>query len=182
MNEFIYPVEVIHLLVSTGHNYFGQDRDGDPGNHRTDDCDSIELRAGEGIVGDRFFGKGKAFDGHVTFFAAEAWEKGDYLALRRNIVVRGIPVTALIGHEFEIFPEGQRKQAVRFRGTKHCAPCVWLDKILGEGTMAALRGRGGLRAQVLTSGQLYRGVSCLASPVELDPACAGEPLARPSLP
>lgn len=183
VSEFIYPVELLHLFVSPRHDYFGRSDVSGIGEHLVNDCDQIELVSGEGIVGDRFFGKGPDFDGHVTFFASESLEGDRYDLLRRNLVTRGLPVTALIGHEFEIFAEGDRANAIRFLGTKHCAPCRWLDHALGEGTMARLRGRGGLRAQVLGDGILTRGDRYhVASPIELMPERAGEPLARPSLP
>ena len=183
MSEYRYPVEIVHLFVSPGHNYFGRSPEGGIGDHPTEDRDEIELIAGRGIVGDRFFDKGHDFDGHVTFFASEAREGADYAKLRRNIVTRGLPGTALIGHTFELVPRVEGALPLRFSGTKHCAPCRWLDHAMGEGTMADLRGRGGLRAQVLNTGTLSKAsLYELVSPVELDGTAPGKRLPRPRLP
>jgi MOSC domain-containing protein YiiM len=45
-------------------------------------------------------------------------------------------------------------QGVAFIGTGECRPCYWMDQALAPGAEAALRGRGGLRAQILTNGRL----------------------------
>src|SRR3954454_25225278 len=66
-----YHVEVLHLLVSPGHAYFGRARDGgaDVG---TADAHRVELVAGKRIVGDRSFGKAAHMDAAVTLLAIEA--------------------------------------------------------------------------------------------------------------
>jgi len=43
---------------------------------------------------------------------------------------------------------------VRFRGHSECSPCYWMDQAFAPGAEAALKGRGGLRAQILTDGFL----------------------------
>ena len=105
------------------------------------------MRAGQGSVGDRFFGKGETFDGHVTFFAWEVYqlliaELGLQLdspvALRRNVIVEGVNLNQLIGHEFTL-------DGVRLRGVKHCAPCRWMNDGVAPGALPFLHGRGGLR-------------------------------------
>lgn len=68
--SYTYPITIHHLYISPGHNYFGHKADA-PGIFPTDDRDEVEVRAGAGLVGDRFFGRGADFDGHVTFLA---WE------------------------------------------------------------------------------------------------------------
>jgi MOSC domain-containing protein YiiM len=39
-------------------------------------------------------------------------------------------------------------------GTEESRPCFWMDHAFGPGAQAALKGRGGLRARILTSGRL----------------------------
>ena len=68
-----YPIIIHHLFISPGHNYFGNPK-GQAGAHPTFDVAEVVVRAGQGLVGDRFFGKGETFDGHVTFFAWEVYQ------------------------------------------------------------------------------------------------------------
>ena len=60
-----YDVEVLHLLVSPAHAYFGRAREG-AADVPTTDAEQVELVAGKGIVGDRFFGKAAHMDAAVT--------------------------------------------------------------------------------------------------------------------
>lgn len=57
----------------------------------------------------------------------------------------------LAGTEFEI-------QGVRFRATEECSPCYWMDRAFAPGAEGLLKGRGGLRAVILTAGMLRTGV------------------------
>lgn len=41
-----------------------------------------------------------------------------------------------------------------FQGMAECIPCYWMDTALGPGAEKALRGRGRLRARILSSGIL----------------------------
>ncbi len=180
---YTYPVTIHHLYLSPGHNYFGHPS-GNPGTHPTHDVDAVEVCAGAGLVGDRFFGRGATFDGHVTFLA---WEVVQWLitayalpmttpaAFRRNVLIAGIPLNALIGQAFAV-------DGVQFQGVKHCAPCHWMDSEVATGARQALKGRGGLRAQVLSDGWLRKGAATLTTPLALDLSTITEPLARPKLP
>ena len=181
--SYTYPITIHHLYISAGHNYFGHKGDV-PGTHPTDDVDTIEVKAGAGLVGDRFYGRGTNFDGHVTFFAWEVYqlligEEGLLIntpaAFRRNVVIEGVPLNGLIGAEFTI-------DEVYFRGTKHCAPCRWMDQGAAAGARQLLKGRGGLRVQVLSDGYLRRGPTTLVTARELDLAAIVQPLPRPHLP
>lgn len=178
---YTYPITIHHLYTSPGHNYFTHQPD-TPGTHPTFDIDEVQIHAHQGIVGDRFYGRGPGFDGHVTFFAWEVYqllraEYGNVLAaaLRRNVLLSGVPLNALIGHEFVI-------NGIRFRGTKHCAPCRWMDRAVMAGALAFLKGRGGLRAQVLSDGILRTGDTQLTTTVKLDPSTVTTRLPRPKLP
>ena len=173
-----YEVEVLHLLVSPEHAYFGRPRDGAV-DVPTTDAASAQLVAGKGIVGDRFFGKAAHMDAAVTVFAVEALEAiaeelgvgpFDPLLTRRNVVLRGVELAPLLGEEFTLDSRGA---SVRLRGGRPANPCVWMDRVLAPGAHAAMRGRGGLRCQPLSTGMLHRGPAWLVSPVPLDPQRAG---------
>lgn len=186
-----YPVEVLHLVVSPGHNYFGRPKDG-PGGHPTDDLDEIRLVTGQGIVGDRFFGKAAHLDASVTLIAIEALEAIaedlgldplDPVLARRNVVLRGADLNALRGETFVIRPpEGAPGGAVTLLGGRPAAPCAWMDRMYAPGVHAALRGRGGLRCRVLAGGMLRRGPATLETTAVLDPTAAGRSAVSPRLP
>jgi len=128
-------------------------------------CDRVEVRAGVGLVGDRYgetTGKGAPKQGGaraVTLIEAEALDavKQDYgielsaAASRRNLLVRGVPLNHLVGREFRV-------GAARLRGTELCEPCGYLEKRNGvPGLREALVHRGGLRAEVLEGATLVLG-------------------------
>lgn len=71
--EFAYDVDVLHLLVSPAHAYFGRARDGAV-EVPSEDAESVEVVAGQGIVGDRFFGKAAHMDAALTVLAVEGLE------------------------------------------------------------------------------------------------------------
>ncbi|MHA7282829.1 MOSC domain-containing protein [Arthrobacter sp. TMS2-4] len=176
-HEFRYDVDILHLLVSPGHAYFGRARDGAV-DVPTIDADRVEVVAGKGIVGDRFFGKAAHMDAAVTLFAIESLEAiaaelgaspFDPLLPRRNVVLRGAELTPLIGHDFVLESAGG---TVTLRGGRHAHPCAWMDRVLAPGAHRAMRGRGGVRCLPLDSGSLHRGPAVLVSPVPLDPARA----------
>ena len=64
---------------------------------------------------------------------------------RRNVITRGVDLNLLIGKKFEV-------QGVAFEGTSECSPCHWMNQAIARGAEAALHGRGGLRAKILTDG------------------------------
>ncbi len=186
------PVEVLHLLVSPVHRYFGRPKDG-PLPFGTDDTDSdahagpasedrasADVVAHRGIVGDRFYGKAAHMDAAVTLLAVEALEAVaaqlgaapfDPLLARRNVVLRGAELESLRGRAFALdCGEGP----VLLAGRRPAAPCAWMDRVLAPGAHPALRGRSGLRCEPLGSGRLVRGPAVLLSPVPLDAARAGD--------
>lgn len=149
---------VEHLYISPEHNYFGHH--GQPaGQSPVIELDEASLVAGKGIEGDRFFGWKEDYKGQITFFSHEVYK--DLCAslgvtdtppsvFRRNVIVSGIDLNSLIGQEFIL-------QGIRFRGICECSPCHWMDQAFHPGAESALKGRGGLRARILTSGILRRG-------------------------
>ncbi len=124
---------------------------------------SATATAGAGLEGDRYkrapsVSDGRSASRQVTLIEAEALEAAqrDYdLRIephqpRRNLLVRGVPLNHLVGREFQIGP-------VRLRGIKLCEPCGHLEKMTVPGIEKALHHRGGLRAEILTSGELHPG-------------------------
>jgi MOSC domain-containing protein YiiM len=66
------------------------------------------------------------------------------------VITAGADLNQLIGVEFEI-------QGVRFAGTEEAKPCAWMNTAFrDERAEAWLKGRGGLRARILTDGVLRR--------------------------
>jgi MOSC domain-containing protein YiiM len=182
-----YSITLEHLYISPGHNYFGKPKDG-PGDHPTTDVEAVEVRAGRGLVGDRYYGVPAHYEAQVTFFAAEVFDvllaefgRDDLAPIltRRNIVTRGANLNALLGQEFTL---DAGSGPVNFLGTKPCNPCAWMDVMLGQGAHAFLRGRGGLRARILSNGTLHRGTATLTTTTWLNVGTIAEPLARPRLP
>jgi MOSC domain-containing protein YiiM len=123
---------------------------------------TMNLVAGRGAEGDRYF-KLDGATGQVTFFAEETWlrlceELGvadrDSSVFRRNIIVSGADLNALIGCDFEV-------QGVRFHGVEYCKPCIWMEQAFAPGTLDLLTAwkAGGLRASVLSSGWLAVGAA-----------------------
>jgi MOSC domain-containing protein YiiM len=184
--EYRYDVEVLHLLVSPAHAYFGRAREG-AADVPTTDAMQAELVAGKGIVGDRFFGKAAHMDAAVTLFAVEALEAIaseleagplDPLLTRRNVILRGVELAPLLGHEFTL---ESGEDTVRLKAGRPAHPCAWMDEMLAPGAHKAMRGRGGVRCQVIAGGVLNRGPAVLSSPVPLNPAKAGDAnVLRPS--
>jgi MOSC domain-containing protein YiiM len=148
-------IQVEKLFISPGHNFYGH-HEQPPGEHRTLEVNEVKCVAGQGLLGDRFFGYKEDYKGQATFFSAEVFtdvcRKLDVSGkspgvTRRNIITRGVDLNSLIGREFEI-------QGVRFAGVSECSPCHWMNDAIAPGAEEALRGRGGLRARILTDGPL----------------------------
>ncbi|MCZ2815617.1 MOSC domain-containing protein [Modestobacter sp. VKM Ac-2984] len=180
-------VEVVGLLASPAHRYDGRP-DAEVAARPVESQDRIEVRAGLGVVGDRYFGRPAHRDASVTVLAVEALEAlaqelgnqpFDPLAARRNVVLRGAEVEALRGQLFSLdCGEG----VVVLAGGRPAHPCAWMDLVLAPGAHRGLRGRGGVRCAPRTDGILRLGAAVLRSAVPLDPAQAGaavRPAPRP---
>jgi len=148
-------MKIRHLFISPGHNFFGH-HEQPPGENPIVERAKIHCVAGRGIEGDRFFDYKENYKGQITFFAAEVFEDLCHKlgvngkspgVTRRNVITAGADLNSLIGKEFEI-------QGVRFEGVAECSPCYWMDAAIAPGAEAALQGRGGLRARILTDGIL----------------------------
>jgi MOSC domain-containing protein YiiM len=148
-------VKVRQLFISPGHNFFG--RHGQPaGELPLVECAEIHCVAGHGIAGDRFFDFKDNYKGQITFVASEVFEdvcRALHMhgkspgVMRRNVVTEGADLNQLICKTFTL-------QGVEFEGVCECSPCNWMDAAIAPGAEAALQGRGGLRARILTEGIL----------------------------
>jgi MOSC domain-containing protein YiiM len=169
-------MEILHLYISEGHNYVGH-HGRPPGEHEIIEVDEIHCVAGHGLENDRYFDHQDDFKGQITFFADEVYQdlrthfSGHEVApsaFRRNVITRGLDLNDLIGKEFEV-------QGVRFYGTEECRPCYWMNQAFASGAEAAMRGRGGLRAKIITGGILRVDRGDRTEQVRSNPSDAGSP-------
>jgi hypothetical protein len=148
-------MEICHLFISTGHNFVGH-HGREPNTHPMIEISEIECLAGRGIDGDWYFDFKDDYKGQITFFSLEVFDElcsalqiqacSPALA-RRNVITRGIDLNELIEEEFEL-------QGVHFLGMEECRPCYWMDQAFAPGAQEFLKGRGGLRAKILSDGKL----------------------------
>lgn len=121
---------------------------------------------GKGLEGDRYAaGAGtfspksdrlKGYD--ITLIEREVLERmtlpdGTRLApeeSRRNLLTTGIDLNALVGKEFRI-------GSIRAFGQRLCEPCVHLQRLTHPGVVVGLVHKGGLRADVLSDGEIRIG-------------------------
>jgi MOSC domain-containing protein YiiM len=116
----------------------------------------IEIRAGLGVVGDRYFNQRAHRDGSVTIMAAEAlasWGAG-LAASRRNVLLEGVDVDSSTGRTLEL-DSGEGAVVLRLHGRAN--PCAWMEYTVGPGAWRGLRGHGGMRCEPLTGGLLRVG-------------------------
>jgi MOSC domain-containing protein YiiM len=165
------------LLASPASRYEGRPAGGPqprtPEERAAETPPEINVRAGLGIVGDRYFNRPAHRLASVTLFAAEtletvAAELGtgplDVSAARRNVVLRGVDVDALRGATVSL-DSGDGEVVLAVHRPAH--PCAWMDAVLAPGAFRALRGRGGMRCEPLTDGVLRVGPAVLRSSVPL---------------
>jgi hypothetical protein len=124
--------------------------------------------AGRGLEGDRYAAKAGTFTpsderrrGYdLTLIEAEVLEqlrlpaggRLGYAEARRNVVTRGLDLNALVGRRFRV---GE----VQCLGVRLCEPCSHLERLTTTGVLRGLIHRGGLRADVLTDGQIRTGAA-----------------------
>ncbi len=154
----VSEIAIRHIFISSGHNFFG--RHGQTaGTHPMLDVPRARCRAGWGLEGDRFYGYRPDYKGQVTFFAWETLQaarrhfgvpKLSADAFRRNVITEGVDLNSLIGRRFTL-------GGVEFEGTGEARPCHWMNAVVAPGAEDWLIGQGGLRAKVLTDGELSAG-------------------------
>ena len=88
---------------------------------------------------------------HVAAIASHLGrDRLDAADLRRNVVVRGINLSALKGTRF-------RLGAAMLEATGECHPCSRMEAILGSGGYNAVRGHGGITARIVSGGMVRIG-------------------------
>ncbi len=122
--------------------------------------DSVEVLAGQGPVGDRYFVDAPAErpGEDLTLIEAEALEAFTAetgIALthdesRRNVLTRGIGLNDLVGKRFAV-------GGVECVGVELCEPCSHLQGLTRDGVLRGMVHRAGLRCDVLTSGTIATG-------------------------
>lgn len=119
----------------------------------------VDAIAGRGLEGDHRLNKTPGSARQVTLISQEhiqvieqllKKDRIDPADLRRNLVLSGINLQALRHQRFSI---GE----VIFEATAQCHPCSRMNKVLGDGAVAAMLGHGGLCAKIITGGELYIG-------------------------
>lgn len=149
--------KIHHLFISEGHDFYGRHGKGRE-EHAITDHEEIELVAGSGIVGDRFFDYKEDYKGQITFFDHAVYEavKTEFNLpelhpsnFRRNVVTSGLDLRSLIGQTFKI---GE----LEFSGSEEAKPCYWMDQACAPGVEEFLKGRGGLRCRILKGGILRK--------------------------
>ena len=123
------------------------------------EVNEINLSAGKGIVGDRYFQKKNEDRNQLTLIESENIDyyndkfnlKIPYLNFRRNIVTKGIKLNELVGKKIII---GKTET----KGIDLCRPCRSLQENLGQNNIIKefLR-MGGLRCAILTSSNIKVG-------------------------
>jgi MOSC domain-containing protein YiiM len=122
--------------------------------------ESVEVLAGQGPRGDRYFvTEPQERDGDdLTLIEAEALEaftdetgiELSHEESRRNVLTRGVRLNELVGKRFRV---GQ----VECVGVELCEPCNHLQGLTRPGVLRGLVHRGGLRANVTRSGRIAVG-------------------------
>jgi MOSC domain-containing protein YiiM len=111
---------------------------------------------GRGLEGDRYaadagtFASGRPGSALTLVDAAVLDTLGRDIDHRRNVVVRGTDLNALVGREFTL---GE----VHCRGRRLCEPCAHLDRLNDGGVLRPLVHRGGLRADIVSGGRVRIG-------------------------
>ena len=122
-------------------------------NQKIEEAKEINLIAGKGIIGDRYFHEQNEDRNQLTLIECENIDyynekfnlKIPYIDFRRNIVTKDIKLNDLVGKKLII---GKNE----ITGIDLCRPCKSLQKNLGQDNILKefLR-KGGLRCEILNS-------------------------------
>jgi MOSC domain-containing protein YiiM len=143
---------------------------------------SVRAVPGRGLEGDRYFNGVGTFSPHpqkpdfevtlvqkehIDAFASSTGVSFTPRDARRNLVTVGVDLNTLVGREFRAGP-------VLIRGIRLCEPCNYLAGRTSPEVLRGLLHKGGLRAQILSEGEIRVGdalVEALPGPPP-DPAPA----------
>jgi hypothetical protein len=174
-------VEIVGLVVSPVHAFEGRPEDGPRADPLPVGRREIEVRAGLGIVGDRYFNQSVHRNAAVTVFDAGVLDElavglglaevPDPVLTRRNIIIRGFPIDQLAARRTasgerlpgRLFSLDSGSGPLRFQAHRPANPCGWMDVVLGAGAFKGLRGHGGVRCEPLDSGTLRLGSAILTT-------------------
>jgi hypothetical protein len=161
-------VEVVALMVSPVHAFEGRPVEGPRADPEPVRRSEIEVRAGLGIVGDRYFGQTVHRNAAVTFIDAASLDElaqtldlpapPDPVLTRRNITLRGFPIDTLAarpGNPGRRFTLDTGSGPIEFQAHRPANPCAWMDVVLAPGAFQDLR------TTPLTSGTLRLGPATL---------------------
>ena len=128
-------------------------------NQEIQEVKEVNILAGKGIIGDRYFHEYTENRNQLTLIESENIDyynekfnlKIPYLNFRRNIVTKNIKLNDLVGKKLII---GETE----IKGIDLCRPCKSLQKNLGQDNIIKefLR-KGGLRCEILTSANIKVG-------------------------
>lgn len=124
------------------------------------------LIPGKGIEGDRYYNGSGTFSAllknnpsaELTLIEKEEIDKFNkeqclnlsYSELRRNLVTEGIRLNNLVGKTFTI-------GKATLKGVRLCEPCAHLAETVNKLVIPHLIGRGGLRAQIISTSSIRVG-------------------------
>ena len=129
----------------------------------------VRAIAGVGLEGDRYatgngtYSPDPRTDRHLTLIEAEEIEalaERDGILLepgetRRNVTTRGIRLNDLVGRRFRV-------GGIECEATRLCEPCQGLTDHIGKPVLKPLAHRAGLRALILTDGEIAIGDEVVA--------------------
>ena len=129
----------------------------------------VRAIAGAGLEGDRYatgsgtYSPDPRTDRHLTLIEAEEIEAlatRDGIVLepgetRRNVTTRGIRLNDLVGRRFRV-------GGIECEATRLCEPCQGLTDHIGKPVLKPLAHRAGLRALILTDGEIALGDEIVA--------------------
>jgi MOSC domain-containing protein YiiM len=123
----------------------------------------VQARAGYGLEGEYHYSGAAESGAALTLIAREALEglredtgiELSHEASRRNVLTTGIDLNALVGVRFTV---GE----VVCEGVELCEPCLTLAKLTEFGVLRGLVHRGGLRADIVSDGEIAAGDSVRA--------------------
>ncbi|HET6203511.1 MAG TPA: MOSC domain-containing protein [Planctomycetota bacterium] len=147
----------------------------------------VRAVAGRGLVGDRYHDRRGTYSERpgngrsatlIETETLEALRRDHRLELspaetRRNFAIRDVPLNHLVGRRFRV---GE----VLLEGVRLCEPCLHLESLTRSGVREALVHRGGLRAEILSTGTIRVGDSVRPEPEPFTHRAARSRAPRPT--